>query len=263
MGRSVEIGKWKKAKGVVLVLAVLSIVAGANGAKLEGHNFGAAAPGGWANSGLSTVPATPYGVAALAVDALLPSRGYVAKLSPSPYGWLQVGADPVLVGITDKLSIDIWVLQPSTSTSMQRIVGRAYDWYIDQASTTKFASWTFRDARASATPITIVGSASLADNMWHRIVATYDAAAGTASLDVDGVITTVTSIPLTPGGTVSQTSTARYAIGARATSDTLATNMWRGSIDNARIYNEIIPEPITIVLLGLGSMLVRRFRRRS
>jgi hypothetical protein len=262
MRRSVEIESSIVKKGVVLVLAVLVIVAGANGAVLERHDFGAIAPGGWANSGTSTLAALPQGVAVLAEDAL-GLRGIVAKFSPSPYGWLQVGADPVLAGITDKLSIDIWVYQPSTSTSMQRMVGRGYDWYIDQAGTNQFASFTFRDARASATPITILGSASLANSMWHHIVATYDAAAGTASLNVDGTIATGTSIPLTPGGTIVNGSTNRYAIGGRATSDILATSLYRGSVDDVRIYNEIIPEPITIALLGLGSMLVRRFRRRS
>jgi hypothetical protein len=245
-----------KKRSVVLVLAVLAIVAGANGEVLERHDFGAAAPAGWANSGTSTWAATPYGTAALSEDVLLPSRGLVAKLNST--SWLQVGADPVLAGITDKLMIDVWVYNTSTSTAMQRIVGRAYDWYIDQASTTKFASFTFRDARASATPIVLTGSAVLNNSLWHHIIAWYDAAAGTASLNVDGTIVTGT---YTSGGTVSQTSTARYAIGARATSDTLATNMFRGSVDDVRISN--IPEPITIVLLGLGSMLVRRFRRIS
>jgi len=236
-------------------MAVLAIGVGANGDVLERHDFGAAAPDGWANTGTSTWAALPQGSAVLAEDVLLPSRGLVAKLGST--SWLQVGADPVLnTGITTQLMIDVWVYNPSTSTAMQRIVGRAYDWYIDQASASRFASFTFRDARASATPITLLGNAALNDSLWHHIVAQYNAAAGTASLDVDGTIVTGT---YTSGGTVSQTSTARYAIGARATADTIGTNMYRGSVDDVRIYN--IPEPTTIALLSLGSMLVFRRRR--
>jgi len=257
MRRSVEIEnsivKWKKVKGVVLVLAVLVIVAGANGAVLERHDFGAIAPGGWANSGTSTWAALPQGSAVLAED-VLGLRGIVAKLGST--SWLQVGADPVLnADITTQLSIDVWAYSASTSTAQQRVVGRAYDWYIDQASATRFASFTFRDARAPATPITLVGNSVLNDSLWHHIVATYDAAAGTASLNVDGTIVTGT---YASGGTVSQTASARYAIGARATSDTLGTNMFRGSVDDVRISN--VPEPTTIALLGLGMLAFRRRR---
>jgi len=259
MGRSVEVGKWKKTKGVFLVLAVLSIVAGANGAMLEGHDFGAVASGGWANSGTSTVAAIPYGTAALSVDTSTPSRGIVAKLNST--SWLQVGADPVLAGITDKLSIDVWVLYQSTSTAMQRIVGRGYDWYIDQTSGTRYASFAFRDARAPTVVLSVTNAVSIADGLWHHIQVAVDIPAGTARMDVDGTITRGTFA--TGGTALVNGSTVRYSIGARATSDTLGTNMYRGSLDNVRVYNTIIPEPITIALLGLGSMLVRRFRRRS
>ena len=71
-----SIVKWKKVKGVVLVLAVLVIVAGANGAVLERHDFGV---DNWANSGTSTLAALPYGSAVL-VEDVLGLRGIVAKL---------------------------------------------------------------------------------------------------------------------------------------------------------------------------------------
>ena len=264
----------KKMLKVVCIGAVMAIlvtlVTSANGQLLSRYEF----EGNWANSqhAKSTLAVTPYGGAALGTS----TRGGLtlndANIQSST-SWLGVGYE-AFADISTKMTISTWVKYASTSTSMQRIMGKAYDWYIDANTDAgahqQYAQFVIRDSANYNTVISLQGDTSIGDGLWHHVAATWDTETGVQSLYIDGILDATQNTGVKTG--IANTN-ARYAIGARQSAATTGTSIYRGRVDDVRVYNTqeqiedwfvMSPpepaEPTTIALLSFGSMLV--FRRR-
>ena len=160
-----SIVKWRMAKGVVLVLAVLAIGAGANGALLSQYEF----EGTWNNSVPGSWNATPIGGAALGVDVV---KGNAADISSST-SWLYVGNDPVYTTFTTQITMAAWIRCTDPAwTSLQRIVGKGYGWYLNiiAAGTVQLI---VRDSANPGVTITTDGTVNIRnDGLWHHVAAT-------------------------------------------------------------------------------------------
>lgn len=266
----------KKMLKIVCIGAVMAIlVTSASGELLSRYDF----EGSWANSGKSTVALTPYGTATLGVPGVDPGANRSwggsgplkdANIQPST-AWLQAGYDPALEavngGISTQMTIASWVKYTSSSTSMMRIMGRGYSWYIDAntdgGAHQQYAMFVVRDSAAPTVVIGLQGDTSIGDGLWHHVAGTWDTATGVQNLYIDGILDATQNT----GVKTSISQDSRYAIGARATSATVGTSIYRGRVDDVRVYNtvedisSILPEPTTIALLSLGSMLIFRRRR--
>jgi hypothetical protein len=262
-------------------MAVLAIGVSANGAGslLSRYEF----EGSWNNSGTSTWAVTPYGGAALGVAGVDPGANRSYKGSgllndaniQSSTSWLQVGYDTTLDavngGISTQMTIASWVKYTSTSTSLQRIMGRGYSWYMDAntdgGAHQQYAQLIVRDSAFPTVVIGLQGDTSIGDGLWHHVAGTWDTATGAMNLYVDGLLDATKNT----GVATSIQQDSRYAIGARASAATTGTSIYRGRVDDVRVYNvamsqdqiqtEVMPEPTTIALLSLGSTLIFRRRR--
>jgi len=146
-------------------------------------------------------------------------------------------------------------------------MGRGYSWYIDAntdgGAHQQYALFVVRDSANTSVVLGLQGDISIGDGLWHHVAATWDTATGVQSLYIDGVLDATQNT----GVKTSINQDSRYAIGARATSATVGTSIYRGRVDDVRVYNtvenisNVIPEPTTIALISLGSMLI--FRRRK
>jgi len=259
--------------GAVMAILVTSV----NGQLLSRYEF----EGSWANTptAKSTWATTPYGGAALGVAGVDPGANRSWDSGPlndaniqSSTAWLQVGYDTTLDavngGISTKMTIGSWVKYASTSTSMQRIMGRGYDWYMDcntdAGAHQQYVQFVIRDTAASAVVISLQGTKSVGDGLWHHVAGTWDTTTGVQNLYIDGILDATQNTGVKAG----IVNAGRYAIGARASSATVGTSIYRGRVDDVRVYNTVedistvIPEPTTIALLSLGTTLFFR-RRRS
>jgi len=269
----------KKMLKIVCIGAAMAILVSgvsANGAGLlSRYEF----QGSWNNSGPSTWAVTPYGGAVLGVAGVDPGAnrtwGGSGPLNDaniqSSTSWLQVGYDTTLDavngGITTQMTIGSWVKYASTSTSMMRIMGRGYSWYIDANTDAgahqQYAMFVVRDSAAPTVVIALQGDTSIGDGLWHHVAGTWDTTTGVQNLYIDGVLDATQNT----GVKTSISQDSRYAIGARATAATTGTSIYRGRVDDVRVYNtvedisNVIPEPTTIALISLGSMLIFRRRR--
>lgn len=178
----------------------------------------------WDNSIAGGLIASARGGASLVSDA---ERGGAANLDSTK--WLHVGYDANIV-IDTQLSLAIWVRSTSTNWSANnRIMGRGYVWAI-QVQSSAYAGFS-----SSAGGSVLTGTSPINDGYWHHIALTWDCVTGERKLYVDGVldtedVVTAAAIP----------NTDRYAIGARATSSTTADKIYRGYVDDVRVYNSIL-----------------------
>jgi len=263
---------------IMCIGAVMAIlVTSASGQLLSKYEF----EGSWNNSpaAKSTMAITNYG-GVLGVPGTDPGADRTwggsgplkdANIQPST-AWLQVGYDTALDastgGISTQMTIGSWVKYTSTSTAMQRIMGRGYDWYMDcntdAGAHGQYVQFVIRDTAASAVVISLQGDVNISDGRWHHVAGTWDTTTGVQNLYVDGILDATQNTGVKAG----IVNAGRYAIGARASSATVGTSIYRGRVDDVRVYNTIedistvIPEPTTIALLSLGTTLFFR-RRRS
>ena len=86
------------------------------------------------------------------------------------------------------------------------------------------------------------------------MVITYDGpGAGGTKMYVNGEEKSVTNTSYHGGGSASGDD---FAIGIRAFD--FASTPFEGEIDEVKIYNHVVPEPATVLLFGLGSLLLRK-----
>jgi len=262
-------------KSIVAVLVVLVACAGANAVLLESHQF----EGNWLNSGLSTTAIAPVGAAALVVD---PIRGNVADFTNANAG-VWGGNDPVFKDIIPgstgqsvfgmKMTMAAWVKSTSTSTGIRRLIGKGVLWNLDIKSGK--LELVVRSASSSKTSIVTDGVQNINDGLWHHVATVTDFTTGESSLYVDGNL----DFAAIKTGTMlcdnDRFPTYFYGVGTKvaASSTAAGSGGFMGYMDDIRVYaNEaltqediqalmMIPEPMTMALLGLGSMIMIRRKK--
>ena len=102
----------------------------------------------------------------------------------------------------------------------------------------------------------IVGNTVVNDNQWHHVVAVRDTTIDGLLLYVDGVLDAAVVSDATVG---SLANSWDLLIGKWKSADGIVDHFYfDGSIDDVRIYSEAIPEPCTLLLLGLGGLVLKR-----
>ena len=102
--------------------------------------------------------------------------------------------------------------------------------------------------------MTVPSEFSLQAGVWTNVAFTRegDSSYTDLSIYVDGELAAFEHFD--SGGIVGGGATYIGLAGAGASS-------WGGQVDNIGLYNEVVPEPATIGLIGLGSLLLRRKRK--
>ncbi len=187
--------------------------------------------GSWNNSVAGGLAASARNSAALAADG---ERGAVANLSDTK--WLHVGYDANVDSLGMEMTMMLWVRSTNTNWSANnRILGKGYSWAIQVQNNANAGV-----AIANGVSNTILtGTAQINDGQWHHIAATFDAVTGQRKLYVDGVLD-VEDVVGVPGTPISTWATGRYAIAGRATDANTATTIYRGYVDDVRIYNSVL-----------------------
>ena len=181
--------------------------------------------GTWGNTVAGGYAASARGGATIDTVA---QRGNVANLHLDR--WLHVGYDPNVENITTQMTICTWVRSTAVNWSANnRIMGRGYAWalQVEGSNTAGFASGDK----------TLVGSSAINDGAWHHIAVTWDSVSGERKLYVDGQLDNQDELIA-----AAINNYDRYAIGARATSSTAALNIYRGYVDDVRIYSKVLTE---------------------
>ncbi len=239
-----------------LFILIMAVASAAHATLIAHYDF----ENNWLNnvsgSGFPTMAA--QGGATFASDI---DRGNVASLISTR--WAQGGnAAGQFDDLSTQITIALWVKSSQTNNyANRRIIGRRDSWGIDVAGGAN-ASF-FIDGTTSLT-----GTAQINDNNWHHIAVTWDALSGERKLYVDGFLDAqdVATVGAWAWGS------GHFAIAARATAYSTADAIYRGYMDDVRIYNDVqslsqiqqfsgIPEPATICMLGFGAFgLIRRKR---
>ena len=240
-------------KVCILVMTAL-IVSAVNATLISHHEIEGTS---WGNSveGSKFPSLSAQGGATFASD---PDRGTVASLISTR--WLQGGnATGQFDDLSTEITIALWVKSSQVNPyANRRIIGRRDSWGIDVADGSK-ASF-FVDGVSNLT-----GTSEINDGKWHHIAVTWDTVSGDRKLYVDGLL----DAEDTAGALEDYDwGWGHFAIGARATAFSTADTIYRGYVDDVRIYNSvlsgseimtIVPEPATLGLLAFGAIgLIRR-----
>ncbi|MHC4559999.1 MAG: LamG domain-containing protein [Planctomycetota bacterium] len=249
-----ETASQTKNVSIVILLAVAVLAGSANATLIVSYDF----EGNYSNNGAGSVTGQPRGGASIVADpgGGLKASSNVLKL----YGndeYLKVGNDDI-GGITSMITVAAWVKSDGTNWSDAGIVTRGYNWrlYVSGSS-----DGTIQCMDTQPQGSKVRGSVNINDGEWHHVAGVYD---GTEYiLYVDGV-QDGPSIPA--AGPIAQTTSHKLTIGAFERSGDVS-KFYDGYIDEVRVYDEaldaaaiqaLVPEPATIALLGLGSLLLRR-----
>jgi hypothetical protein len=99
--------------------------------------------------------------------------------------------------------------------------------------------------------IASTGSNFITLDTWYHVIGTYDGEE--LKLYVNGNLENTNTAP---SGNI-DTGSAILAIGTWSS----LIDYFQGTIDEARVYNHVIPEPATILLLGFGGLALRKKRK--
>ena len=182
--------------------------------------------------------------------------------------YVRIPDDPQLDGM-DSFTLSVWVKLSGSNLEME--VLNKYDHgppYLDESYNIGIDGWgplaVFQYATNDKYVIKISND-PLSIDPWHHIVGVYTGAEGSVYLDGNKI--TLSRNDPDFGGPLNSI-TADLLIGCGEESGSLV-KFFAGKIDDVRIYNRalsadevqqlyIIPEPATLLLLGLGAVLLRR-----
>ena len=190
---------------------------------------------------------------------------------PGGTHYVDCGNDTSL-DITGSRSASAWIrvdnwADPLVSDGWDEIVSKGDDeGNFDIIRWSKTDTMGFYVAGATA----VRGVTAVKDGQWHLVTGVYDNPAGTLSLYIDGVLdASATCDP----DLVIGVNTANVRInGLHIPGDPSYDEVRHidGTIDDVRIYNRalsaadvqaLVPEPVTMALLGIGSLVLLRRRR--
>ena len=241
-----------KMKKLILLLMIAGLTINAHAVIVSAYDF---------ETGYAPTVGTAVGVASGGATISSAYNGVTVGVDHELGDVLDVTAGSAMVtvgnadigSINSAITVGAWVLNDGTNWT-KAIVSRGYSWQLFGGSNRA----TFQVADTVPTGSKIEASNTF-DNEWHHIAGVYDGTQYT--LYIDGVQdgpSIIASGPIT-------------AWGDPLTFGTRATRYFDGWIDDVRIFDDAqtqaqiqewagVPEPMTIALLGLGGLLIRRRR---
>jgi len=177
------------------------------------------------------------------------------------------------IAASGQITISVWLNWGTLSANRDSAIFLGDDTvgnrYIDIGTAGNTNSGVYgrtRDNQGTGFSDGIQGS-GLSDGEWHHIAYTSNQATGEAQLYIDGV-----AQPLQTGVNTFPSVFNNFEVGRLGRGGAGPTDAFAGSIDELRIYDEVlssaaiaalaVPEPGVSALLGLGSLCVA-FRRRK
>ncbi len=239
----------KVVRKICILMILAAMVSAVNATLISHYEF----ESNWDNSVAGSFPGILTGTGNTSVVSNDSERGLVADLTGAN-SWVYVGYDTALnsIATNQQFTIATWV-KSTAGLTWQQIFGRRTEWGIRMVEG-KVQLFTAGG--------TLGGTTAINDGQWHHIAASYDGTTGLAAVYVDGVQEATSTI------TTTLVSSLRAAIGGRSSAYSTADFIYTGYVDDLRVYDnalssteiaQIVPEPATICILGLGALgLIRR-----